>query len=495
MRFVEAWVATPLAEAVGWTLLHSLWEGAIISAALAAALLAIRSPRARYALACVAMLVSVGGFGFTLVRMLPEGVYGLRAAGTPAFPAWNIRANIGALTSASPALAAVVPWLAPFWIAGVWVFTLGHLAGWMSVRRLCRRGVCCASERWQKELARLSARLRLSRPIVLLESCMADVPMVVGHLRPLILMPIGLLAGLPPGQIEAIQLHELAHIRRYDYLVNVMQRCVECLLFYHPAVWWISQVIRAEREKCCDDVVVAISGNVQEYAVALAALEQGRWSGRVPAVAAKGGSLVKRIRRLLYPKGANGVWTALFAAAILIATAVVALAAWPAPPQQRPAAAQGRTDRAESSPYHKWLNQEVVYIISDQERTAFQKLTTDEERDKFIEQFWERRNPNPGSPKNKFKQEYYRRIAYANEHFASARPGWQTDRGHMYIIYGPPDELESHPGNKPYPFEEWKYRYVGGLGDNVIFTFVDRMGRGDYQLAPGRPVKKNSTSP
>src|SRR5258708_27188953 len=114
-------------------------------------------------------------------------------------------------------------------------------------------------------------------------------------------MPSGLLAGWPPGRIEAILLHELANIRRYDYLVNVLQRSVEGLLFYHPAVWRISRVIRTERENCCDDVVVAMSGNAHEYAVALAALEQNRWSGREPAVAATGGSLVKRIHRLLYP--------------------------------------------------------------------------------------------------------------------------------------------------------------------------------------------------
>jgi GWxTD domain-containing protein len=254
-------------------------------------------------------------------------------------------------------------------------------------------------------------------------------------------------------------------------------------------------VIRAERENCCDDVAVATSGNVQEYAVALASLEHNRWSGRQAAVAATGGSLVKRIRRLLYPKGVNGVWTPLFAAAILITTAVVAFAAWPPErAQQSSAASQRQKDRAETSSYDQWLNQEVVYIITDKERAAFQKLTTDEERDKFIKQFWERRNPNPGSARNKFKEEHYRRIAYANEHFATSRPGWQTDRGHMYIVYGPPDEIDSHPANQPYPFEEWKYRYVEGHGVNVILTFTDRTGRGDYQLAPGRPVKKNSTS-
>ncbi len=496
MRFLEAWVATPLAQAVGWTLLHSLWEGAIISAALAASLVTMRSARARYAAACVALLLLLGGIGLTLVRVMPEGVHGLSSAGAPAILAWTIGPDMDANGPSGLGLAVVVPWLTPFWILGVWIFALGQVAAWISLSRLRQRGVCCAPERWQKELVRLSARLRVSRPILLLESCLAEVPMVVGHIRPAILMPIGLLAGLPAGQIEAILLHELAHIRRYDYLVNVLQRSVESLLFYHPAAWWISRVIRAERENCCDDVVVATSRNVQQYAEALATLEQNRWPGREPAVAAKGGNLVKRIRRLLYPKGSNSAWTPLFAAAILVATAVVALAAWPAKPLQQSSAAKPRqADRAEASAYERWLNEEVVYIISDKERAAFLKLTTDEERNKFIEQFWERRNPNPGSPQNSFKEEHYRRIAFANEHFASNRPGWKTDRGHVYIVYGPPDEIDSHPGKKPYPFEEWRYRHVEGLGDNVIFTFTDRKMTGDYQLAPGHPVKKNSTYP
>jgi hypothetical protein len=133
MRLLETWVATPLAGAVGWTLLHSLWEGAIISAALAAALVAMRSPRARYAAACIAMLMMLGGFGLTLVRMMPERAHGVRTVRAPAFPAWNVRTGLDAPGASNPGLAAVVPWLAPFWIAGVWIFYLGHAASWISV--------------------------------------------------------------------------------------------------------------------------------------------------------------------------------------------------------------------------------------------------------------------------------------------------------------------------------------------------------------------------
>src|ERR1017187_9214042 len=127
--------------------------------------------------------------------------------------------------------------------------------------QLGRRGVCAAGALWQGRGERLAARMRVSRPVTLLESCLAEVPVVMGYLRPVILMPVGLMTGLPAEQIEAILLHELAHIRRHDYLVNLLQIVVEGLVFYHPAVWWISSVMRAERENCCDDLVVATQGD------------------------------------------------------------------------------------------------------------------------------------------------------------------------------------------------------------------------------------------
>jgi GWxTD domain-containing protein len=148
------------------------------------------------------------------------------------------------------------------------------------------------------------------------------------------------------------------------------------------------------------------------------------------------------------------------------------------------------------SAYKKWLEDEVPYIITGEERAAFKKLTTDDEREQFIEQFWERRSPNPGSPENEFKEEYYRRIAYANEQYASGKAGWRTDRGRIYIMYGPPDEIESSPSGgsylRPYqegggqtqtfPFEKWRYRYIDGIGTNINLEFVDTSMSSDYHL-------------
>jgi GWxTD domain-containing protein len=148
------------------------------------------------------------------------------------------------------------------------------------------------------------------------------------------------------------------------------------------------------------------------------------------------------------------------------------------------------------TPYKQWLNEDAVYIISPEERQAFLQLDTNEEREQFIEQFWLRRSSNPDLPDNDFKEEHYRRIAYANEHFASGIPGWKTDRGRMYIMWGPADEVESHPSggtyDRPmeegggstttYPWETWRYRYMEGIGENVIWEFVDPSGSGEYHL-------------
>jgi GWxTD domain-containing protein len=153
--------------------------------------------------------------------------------------------------------------------------------------------------------------------------------------------------------------------------------------------------------------------------------------------------------------------------------------------------------------YKTWLDQDVVYIISDEERKAFKSLSNDEERDAFIEQFWLRRNPNPDSPENEFREEHYRRIAYANEHFAAGKPGWKTDRGHIYISFGKPDSIDSHPSGGNYerpmdegggetstfPFEVWHYRYLEGIGENIDLEFVDTCQCGDYHFTIDRSEK------
>src|SRR5467141_1404800 len=171
-----------------------------------------------------------------------------------------------------------------------------------------------------------------------------------------------------------------------------------------------------------------------------------------------------------------------------------------APAPQKPDKEQKRKMRKTlkelDTPYKQWLNEDVVYIISPAERQSFLQLETNEEREQFIEQFWLRRSATPDLPDNDFKEEHYRRIAYANEHYASGIPGWKTDRGRMYIMWGPADEIESHPtggtydrpmeegggSTSTYPWETWRWRYLEGIGENIILEFVDPSGSGEYHL-------------
>jgi GWxTD domain-containing protein len=171
------------------------------------------------------------------------------------------------------------------------------------------------------------------------------------------------------------------------------------------------------------------------------------------------------------------------------------------------AATQDRDAEAQVLPsaYRKWLDEDARYLTSDEERAEFRGLKTDQQRDKFIEDFWERRNPNPGSTENKFKEEHYRRITYTNEHFAANVPGWKTDRGRTYIRYGAPDEIEQHfsaAGSKkasdlfgvgaiPYDWELWHYRYIEGIGKHVALEFVDTCGCGRYEIpTPNEALNK-----
>jgi GWxTD domain-containing protein len=178
-------------------------------------------------------------------------------------------------------------------------------------------------------------------------------------------------------------------------------------------------------------------------------------------------------------------------------------------PLKRPADEKQRKKNARalkqelSKPYKKWLDEDVSYIITDEERAAFKQLSNDEERDNFIEAFWQRRDPTPDTEENEFKEEHYQRIAYANEHFAAGVPGWRTDRGRIYIVFGKPDEIDSHPSGGSYqrpmeegggetstfPFEDWRYRYIEGIGQEVIIEFVDNCMCGEYHMTMDRSEK------
>lgn len=341
MNAMQILSAQPWVERLGWTLVHFLWQGLSIAVLYAAARRAVArtsSPHARYLLACAALAAMMAAPLVTwgLMRpsdVSPDAAYRIRSAPPAASSAGSATTAITLPTSVRATVSSVrsaqfLPWVVIAWLAGAVVFWVRLAGGWAVAARMRSVLVRRAPPEWQEILRKLAARIGFSRPVRLLVSALVQVPTVVGWLRPVVLVPVGALCGLPAGHLEALLLHELAHIRRHDYLVNILQSVAEALLFYHPAVWWVSGHIRAERELCCDDVAVSVSGDALTYARALAQLESYRPAHLSAAVVANGGSLADRIARLLgqsRPAVRTGLAPGVLVVAILLVAAAYGL--------------------------------------------------------------------------------------------------------------------------------------------------------------------------
>lgn len=274
-------------RALGSTLLHFLWQGCLIAAVLALvlAILPRALARARYAACCIAL---------ALMLLAPAATLLQRWAASSAVAPPRAAAGLGEVTAPGGLLLL----LTTAWALGSLATSLRLALGIAQLNRLVER--CCpAPGDWQQRLAVLAERLGLGRPVRLLVSATADAPLTLGWLRPVIVLPIAALGSLPAAHVEALLLHELAHVRRHDYLVNLIQACAEALLFYHPAVHWVSRRVRLERECCCDDVAASAVGDELEYARALTAMESWRAALPLPALGSNGGSLLERIERLV----------------------------------------------------------------------------------------------------------------------------------------------------------------------------------------------------
>jgi bla regulator protein blaR1 len=296
----------PWAERLGWTLLHFLWQGILVAAlyALARALVGGRmSARGRYAIACAALLAMTAAPAVTYWWLGTSGY--ASPIGDLAGPGARQFASGVAYSPVSDPWQQAMPAIVMAWFVGAVGCSLRLLMGFITVAALRRSRHAPVLTEWQQILDRLIERMQVSRRVRLLPTDRVDSPSVIGWLRPVILAPVGVLSGLAPEQVEALLAHELAHVRRHDYLVNVLQGIAESLLFYHPAVWWISNQIRAEREHCCDDLAVAASGDVLVYARALAELESMRPAHFKAALSANDGSLLRRIQRLADPVAAH----------------------------------------------------------------------------------------------------------------------------------------------------------------------------------------------
>jgi beta-lactamase regulating signal transducer with metallopeptidase domain len=274
------------ANALGWTLVHFLWEGTVIAAlfALSQVILHRASANLRYLAGCAAMLSMLAAPLMTLVAIANQS-----AASSDNLPA--AVENGGGFANCFPALIGI-------WLAGVVLLSVWSAGGWVVAQRLRRKSRSPIPAEWQSRMANLCRRVGVSSTVKVFQTALTEVPMVVGWLRPVILVPVCALTNLNVLQLEALLAHELAHIRRHDYLVNLVQIGIETLLFYHPAVWWLGKQIRDERENCCDDIAVAVCGSTLIYASALANLEESRAASARLAMAASNGSLLNRIRRL-----------------------------------------------------------------------------------------------------------------------------------------------------------------------------------------------------
>ncbi|GAB3834856.1 M56 family metallopeptidase [Hymenobacter jeollabukensis] len=339
MNWLETLLTPALVRAVGYTILHSLWQGAVVALALGGLMLVLRrhSAQVRYRVTAAALglvlLLALVTFVRYYSTALPTSEVAATAVPTvlPAAAEGAGAATGAAVAAQGPLSTATVlryvehnlPLLVTIWLLGLLTMTLRLLGGLAYVQRLRHYGTRPLGMLWQTRLNNLAERAGLDKPVQLLESSLVRVPVVVGHLKPLILLPMGAVAGLAPAQLEAILAHELAHVVRRDYLINLLQSVAEILLFYHPAVWFLTATLRSERENCCDDVAASLCGDPLVLARALAALaELGLERTAAPrlSMAATGpkGSLLGRVRRLVQGRTAPTFTEGFMAACVVM---------------------------------------------------------------------------------------------------------------------------------------------------------------------------------
>jgi TonB family protein len=283
MNDLLSWMPPETGRDLGWTLIHFLWQGVLLAALLNAILPLCRSAAARHncALAILALMALAPIATFLSIH--------------------DFESNGATAGAAGPLATTYAPWmngLVILWLAGIVALSLRALGGWYLAQSLQHRDTLALQADLLQRCHDLQRRLAVASPVRFLLSRRIDVPMVIGWLRPVILIPVSAMAGLAPQQLDALILHELAHIRRLDTVTNILLVAVETVLFYHPAVWWVSRQVRTEREHCCDDFAVSTCGDVELYVEALASLESWKASAGL-ALAANGGKLKDRVARLL----------------------------------------------------------------------------------------------------------------------------------------------------------------------------------------------------
>jgi bla regulator protein BlaR1 len=291
--------AQALVAALGWTLVHFVWQGALLGCLTAVLLTLLRNarPETRYAVACAGLLLCLAWPAADLALLLAADDPATAAILLPSADA--VRDHVAGVAGLMPWIQQNMGWIVALWAACAGALGLRMAVGLLWIGHAARVQACDPA--WQARLSRLAERCGLDREVRLRVVESLASPITAGWWRPVVLVPASLVAGMPPQLLEALLAHELGHVKRHDYLVNLLQNVIETLLFYHPAVWWISRRIRAEREQIADDFAARHLGEPRRLAQALSELEKLQFSSHHLAQAANGGDLMARIRRLLRP--------------------------------------------------------------------------------------------------------------------------------------------------------------------------------------------------
>ena len=314
---IDAFFSPNIVQAIGWSLLHSLWQGTLLAIVLAGLLLLMPkfSADTRYLIIAMFMALFVATIPINFVRQyepvvnLPvesmDGVYTSPNTSNHAFSSENVKDADNIAGAASNRFANYfeqhLPLLVTLWLLGMLIFLLRYLGQLVYVQRLKHHGVRSFPSQWNEIIDKLEQQLKISMRVRYFESLRISTPMTIGWLKPVVLFPVGLVARLTPAEVEFILLHELAHIKRNDYLINILQSLVTILLFFHPAAWWMSRLLHQERENCCDDLVVRLSGQRNSYASTLINLQEQKLKTMKTSLAITGtkSGFSQRILRLL----------------------------------------------------------------------------------------------------------------------------------------------------------------------------------------------------
>ncbi|MFC2098308.1 M56 family metallopeptidase [Bacteroidota bacterium] len=335
MNLLSTYLSGPTSVALGWTIIHSLWQGLVIGL-IAVLILKIQ----RQATAQFRYLVGVSSLAAILVsgiitfyfELQPEAVIasGQFPLQNEAYQSLEISSgeimNPGSMDQIQQVLSSTFPWMTTIWLLGVLLLSFRLLGGFFHVNRIRNHNVSPLPEYWNDQFKMLVQKSGINRVIHFKLSGRITVPTVIGVIKPVILVPAGIISLMPVEQLESIIAHELAHIRRYDYLINIIQSLIEALFFYHPVVWLLSSSIRQEREKCCDDYAVRTCGKLSIYARALAGLGEYQAGAIMPAVALSGNKnrIIHRVERLINPKKMkNNASEKIVAGLIIIGSAII----------------------------------------------------------------------------------------------------------------------------------------------------------------------------